>query len=337
MSRKPIIKIKYVTSEKLSKVNPNNIKKYEKYRKTSILKNKEVENTTYKVYQSYFNQFLVYLLEEWDNIDLYSNEFMENAVDIMEGFMGLCQDVLMNHKKIINTKLSAVSSFYLWSFRRRLISKHPFDRMLERMKGAKEEKILNSYYLTNEQILTIRRTLSEDDNNFDIQDQIIFELAMDSANRLGALAETMLSKLNIEEGFFEDIREKRGYRVEVVFSDMTKELIQEWLEIRKDNFDKLSVDYLFITHYKGKYKQMSKSTIQDRVKKFAKIIGIDDFYVHCLRKSALNKVFEDTKDITLAAGLANHKSVETTQSSYIRPKSKTEIRDKIKELKKEGN
>ena len=117
MSKEKINKVKYVTEERLQKVNPDSIKKYEKYKKTSILKNKEVENTTYKVYQSYFNQFLVYLSEEWDNIDLYSEEFMENAIDIMEGFMMLCQDTLLNHKKIINTKLSAISSFYMWSFK----------------------------------------------------------------------------------------------------------------------------------------------------------------------------------------------------------------------------
>ena len=332
MAKEKIYKVRYVTPEKLAKVNPDNIKKYEKYRKTNILKNKEVESTTYKVYKSYFNQFLVYLMEDWDNIDLYSDEFMEECIDIMEGFMMKCQEDLKNHKKIINTKISAVSSFYLWSFKRRLIDKHPFANVLERMKGASEEKILKDHYLTNEQIKTIRREININDN-FDIQDQILFELALDSANRLSAISETKLSKLNLKEGLFTDIREKRGYRVEIVFGDIAKDLIEEWLEERKEEHDKLQLDYLFITKYNGEYKQMGKTTLQYRAKKMANIVGIEDFHFHSFRKSSLNRIYEETGDLTLAQELANHKSIETTQSSYIRPKSKTEIREKIKKLR----
>ena len=33
--------------------------------------------------------------------------FYDNAIDIMEGYIMFCQETLLNHKKIINTKLSA--------------------------------------------------------------------------------------------------------------------------------------------------------------------------------------------------------------------------------------
>ena len=52
-----------------------------------------------------------------------------------------CQETLLNHKKIINTKLSAVSSFYIWSMKRGYVKYHPFDGKLDRMKKANEEKI----------------------------------------------------------------------------------------------------------------------------------------------------------------------------------------------------
>jgi integrase/recombinase XerC len=35
--------------------------------------------------------------------------------------------------------------------------------------------------------------------------------------------------------------------------------------------------------------------------------------------------------------MGNHKSVETTRASYIKPKSKTEVREKIKELMNDKN
>lgn len=325
-------RVKYFTKERVAKINPENIKKYDKYLRSNIIKNRDVEDTTYKVYKNNFNQFLVYLSEEWDNIDVYSEEFMEHAIDILEGFMAFCQDTLLNNKKAINNKLSAISSFYHWSVKRKLVKYHPFDKQLDRMKGANDERIINSYFLTEEQINTIKDEMSKEDSMYDIQDRILFNLAIDSANRIGALSKLTLSTLDLDECVFTDIREKRGYKVEVVFEEETRDIIEEWLSYRKENMDGLEVDNLFISKYKGEYRAMSKGNLQNRIKKIGKIIGIDDFHAHCTRKTKANLITEITGDITLASEFLNHKSIETTRSSYIKAKSKTETRNKIREL-----
>lgn len=172
MGNSKIKRVKYFTKDKLALINPENIKKYEKYRRSNIIKNREVEGTTFKIYQNNFNQFLVYIAEQWDNIDVYSEELFENSIDIIEGYMAFCQDTLFNHKKTINNKIAAVSSFYHWSVKRRLIDYHPFDKRVDRMKGANEEKIINSYFLTKEQINTINEELKKREN-YDIQDEIL--------------------------------------------------------------------------------------------------------------------------------------------------------------------
>lgn len=130
-----VTRVKYFTDEKKASVNQDNVKLYDKYLKSNIIKNRDTKDTTYKTYENFFTQFLVYLSEEWDDIGLYDEKFMKNAVDIMEGFILFCQDVLKNNKKVINTKISAVSSFYLWSMKRKEIDYHPFDKRLDRMKG----------------------------------------------------------------------------------------------------------------------------------------------------------------------------------------------------------
>ncbi|MBS5307805.1 tyrosine-type recombinase/integrase [Clostridium sp.] len=330
-------RVKYFTKERIAKINPDNIKKYEKYLRSNIIKNKDVEDTTFKVYKNNFNQFLVYLSEQWDNIDLYSEEFMDDAVDIMEGFMGFCQDTLLNNKKAINNKLSAISSFYHWSVKRKLIKYHPFDKQLDRMKGANDEHIINSYFLTQEQVDMIKEELAKEDGDYDIQDKILFNLAIDSANRVGALSKLTLSTMDLDECIFSDIREKRGYKVEVVFEEETRDMIEEWLNYRKDNLDKLEVDNLFIVKWNGEYRPMSKVSLQNRIRKIGNIVGIEDFHAHCTRKTKANLVSEMTGDITLASELLNHKSVETTRSSYIKKKSKTETRNKIRELMKKNS
>lgn len=331
MGRKKIKRVKYFTDAKKALINPENKKKYDKYLNSNIIKNRDVKDTTYKVYKNYMEHFLVYLAENWDNIDLYSDEFMENAVDIMEGYISFLQEVLHNNKKVTNTKLSTVSSFYLWSLKRRYIDRHPFDKQLDRMKGANEEQIINSYYLDEEQMNLITETLKED-KRYDIQDKLIWGIMLDSANRVGAISKLTLSTLDLDNMLFEGIREKRGYRVEVVFEEDTKDLIEEWLDIRKD-MDNLEVDSLFITKYQGKYRPMSKGTIQERIKKIGEILGLEDFHAHCIRKTKLNDVYRTTGDLSLAAELANHKSVETTRASYIKPQSKAEIREKIAKLR----
>jgi integrase/recombinase XerC len=138
--------------------------------------------------------------------------------------------------------------------------------------------------------------------------------------------------LDLDECVFADIREKRGYKVEVVFEEETRDIIEEWLSYRKENMDGLEVDNLFISKYKGEYRAMSKGNLQNRIKKIGKIIGIDDFHAHCTRKTKANLITEITGDITLASEFLNHKSIETTRSSYIKAKSKTETRNKIREL-----
>ena len=214
-------RVKYFTPEKKALISKENIELYDKYLRSNIVKNREVKDTTYGTYKNNMDHFLVYLAEEWDNISLYSDEFMEDAVDIIEGYMMFCQDVLHNNKKTINNKIAAISTFYWWSLKRDLVEKHPFDKRVDRMKGANEERIISDYYLNDEQIAEISKGLIEE-KGYDIQDRLIWHIMLDSCNRVGAISKLTLSSLDLENMMFTDIREKRGYRVEVAFSENTK-------------------------------------------------------------------------------------------------------------------
>ena len=129
-----VTRVKYFTKDKEKFINPDNLKKYKKYLQSNIIKNQDVKDTTYKRYEGLFRHFLMWLGENYGDLDLYSDEFMENAVDIMENYIMFCQETLLNHKKIINMKISAVSSFYIWSMKRGFVKYHPFDGKLDRMK-----------------------------------------------------------------------------------------------------------------------------------------------------------------------------------------------------------
>ena len=331
MANEKIKKVKYFTKEKLDKIPEKNIKLYDKYLRSNIIKNKEVEDTTFKVYKNNFYHFLVFLYESHGDLGLYDEEFFDDAVDIMEEYIDFCISTLNNNKQTVNNKIAAVSSFYVWSHKRKLVDKHPFDGQLERMKGSKDEKIIASHYLTQEEVNAITEGL-KDNPKYDIQDKLIWNIMIESCNRVGAIAKLTLSSLNLEEMYFEEIREKLGKRVDVSFEDNSKALIEEWLEQRKE-MDNLEIDSLLITRFNGGYQPMAKATIQKRVKKIGEIIGLEDFRSHSIRKTASNLIYEQTGDLTLASEMLNHNSTAVTQQSYIKPKSKADVKKKIKELK----
>lgn len=326
-----IKRVRYFTKEKLELINPKNKKMYDRYLRSNINKNSEVENTTFKVYQNNMNHFMVYLAENWDNVEMTSDEFMEDALDIMDGYIDFCRNVLHNNKKTINNKLASVSSFYFWSAKRRDIKQHPFDGKLERMKGAQNEEIIASHYLEDHEIEAITEGL-KDTSKYDIQDRLIWHIMLDSGNRVGAISKLNLKSLDIENMLFHDIREKIGYRVEVMFDEESRDLIEEWLKVR-ESMDNLECEAFFITKHKGEWKAMDKATIQYRVKKMGEIIGLDDFRSHSIRKTSGNRLYKETGNMELASRHLNHKSIDTTKQSYIKKESKANFRDEVKQAK----
>src|SRR5699024_4791487 len=301
--------IKYFKKEKKDKINKKNIKAYERYLRSNIIKNPDVKDSTYKTYRSYMDQFFVFLMEEYDNVYVYDEFFLDEAVDILEDFIAFCQDTLGNNKRVINTKLSAISSFFNWSVKRANLDNNPFDGKLERMKGAKDDQIMTHYFLTEEQTNEILSVLKEEykkeKGKYDIQDLLLFKIMLDSANRNGAMSRLRMSKLDKENLMFVDIREKRGKIVEVPFDEDTLEYIEEWIERRKD-IDNLTCDEFFIIKRNKEYSPMSQTPMYMRIRKIGNILGIEDLKPHSIRKTTINNIVETTGDLDLAREYANH-------------------------------
>lgn len=330
--------VKYVTDDKLKLVNPESLKIYDQYLKTNIVKNKDVKNTTFKVYKSYFNTFLVYILDNWDNFYVLDEDFLEeNMIDVMEGYMAFLQDVLENGRKVINTKIATVSAFYMWAVKRRKLKAHPFAGRLDRMKNAQQEKIIAEYFLNKEQVEEITNELSlvEEDgySEYDWQDRMIWHISFDSACRIGALSKLKMSSYDKENGRFINIREKRGKIVSIPLYPETVELMDEYIKYRQ----KLNVDCddLFFSKYQGKWRGISTQALSERVKKIGYIVGVGDFRHHCIRKTRLNLVAK--KDINMAKALANHESLDTTARFYTEKKDQADVLQSIIALEEKEN
>lgn len=325
--------VRYATKARMAKVNPENLKIYERYLKSRIIHNSDVKSTTYKVYHSYMNIFMCYIAEYWDNFYLLDEDFLEDEMlDVMEAYMAFLAEDCGNGKKVINTKVSAISSFYIWATKRRMIKAHPFDGKLDRIKGAQDEKRISVHFLDKEQIKEITDKLAEDKTtllHYDRQDELIWNIAFDSACRIGALYRLSISNLNLDKNVFENIREKRGKIVDIPFTDRTKVIIQNYLKWREENG--IATDAFF---YNREQERMSKQALSLRIRKIGEIIGIGDFRPHSIRKSRLNQIGQ-TGNIELAKELAHHESMDTTARFYMEKKSEAETLKEINALMEE--
>lgn len=325
--------VRYATKARMAKVNPENLKIYERYLKSRIIHNSDVKSTTYKVYHSYMNIFMCYIAEYWDNFYLLDEDFLEDEMlDVMEAYMAFLAEDCGNGKKVINTKVSAISSFYIWATKRRMIKAHPFDGKLDRIKGAQDEKRISVHFLDKEQIKKITDKLAEDKTtllHYDRQDELIWNIAFDSACRIGALYRLSISNLNLDKNVFENIREKRGKIVDIPFTDRTKVIIQNYLKWREENG--IETDAFF---YNREQERMSKQALSLRIRKIGEIIGIGDFRPHSIRKSRLNQIGQ-TGNIELAKELAHHESMDTTARFYMEKKSEAETLKEINTLMEE--
>ena len=300
---------------------------YEEYLNSCIVRNESVKNTTYRTYSNSMKQFIEYLKKYEKNKYLLSKDTLKSTISILEKYIRHCREVKGNNARTINNKITAISSFYIWAVKRDLIATHPFRDKLDRLKVTDVENRRKSYYLSSKEIVEIqvKMKLSE---KYDLQDQIIFNLIIDTGCRISALHSIKISNLDLENGVIFGIVEKEQKIVEFAIFEETIELIKEWLKCRKN-----SAEYLFVTKYRGIFKQMSKSTIRDRVRKIGKLVEIDNLYPHSLRKTSINLLAE-VGGIDLASEFANHSGVDVTKKHYIRKTTAVEKKSKLLEMRK---
>lgn len=307
--------------------NNKNWEIYEEYLNSCIVRNEAVKNTTYRTYANSMKLFIKYLKKYEGNRYLLNKDTLKSTVSILEKYIRHCREIKRNNARTINNKITAISSFYIWAVKRDLIEVHPFRDKLDRLKVTDVEKRRKSYYLSSKEIVEIqvKMKLSE---KYDLQDQIIFNLIIDTGCRISALHSIKIRNLDLENGVIFGIVEKEQKIVEFAIFEETIGLIKEWLKCRKN-----SAEYLFVTKYRGIFKQMSKSTIRDRVRKIGKLVGIYNLYPHSLRKTSINLLAE-VGGIDLASEFANHSGVDVTKKHYIRKTTAVEKKSKLLEMRK---
>lgn len=321
---------KYEVAEKITGrelgISEKNIEIYVKYLQSCIIKSQDTVQTTYKTYFDNMKLFFRYLKEHEGNRYILSQDTQKNFTDIWERYCSYCFSN-GNSRVTVNKKRTACSTFFDWCLKRRLIKINPFV-YVEKLKITAGDKRRNSYFLTASQIWEINYTLKRD-KKFDVQDLLLFNLFLDSGARISEIYGLTLEQLDMEEMLFNEVRHKEGYIEPVIFFSETKDILKTWLQERADK--NIQSIFLFITTYNKKINRMSKETIRARVRKIGKIVGIEDFYPHSIRKSILNITGQQSE--TVAAALGHHKSTTVTREHYMKKKKLTEMRNTLLQIR----
>lgn len=317
--------VKYVTNEKLEKINPKNAKLVDKY---FSFKNMNLSDDTKKSYMSDFNQWLVYIMEHHDNqyiLDVL--EDVDDMVDLLEDYMAFCTTFLGNNERRIQRRMASISSFFGYLRRKRKIRENPIEFMERPSLKAGEKPQVVQTFLTIKQVEEIRQKLEE---LGDIQLEMYFEVALTTMARVKALNSIRIEQINFEEGVIERVIEKEGYEVDLYPSDLSMELINKWLDYRKEQ--DIECEYLFIGKYNGKWDQISKSTMQmGWVKKIGDLIGVPQLHNHDFRHSYSSIMYNSGMKLEDVQGLLHHQSPDVTLKHYIK-KDASKIKDNKKKF-----
>ena len=309
--------------------NKVNLDIYNMYLDSNKARNFESMKTTYKIYKSNMMQFLVYLQKNEGNRLLLSESTLKKSVEILERYINQCRDS-GNNNQTINNKLTAISSFYIWAVKRDLISHHPFQHKLDRLKKGDFDKRRESYFLSMEDIIRARILMQHNSKKFDIQSRLIWDLFLESAARISALNNLKITQL--KNGYFAGVREKGNKMVDIIFLNNTDKNLKEWLQERE--VKGIDNEFLFLTKRDGKYVQMGQSTMRNRIKKIGLLIGYEKLYPHTLRKTAIN-ILKGLSDLNTASEFANHSSTKVTRDHYIKGNTGEENREKFMQIRRE--
>lgn len=307
--RKKKQRVQYVTEAKKKKINQQSIDVYTRYIRGMLMRSGKISKTTYRTYKSYFYIFLCFILDFYDNVYILDEYWIEeNMVEVMDHFADFLKVELNNSANTVNTKISAVSSFYHWAVKRREIDQHPFSGELKRPKIHKDSyKDYN--ILTPEEVQTIKSELALCNtplSEYNKLDQVIFHIAYDSACRAESLSQLTVGSLDMDTMRFKNIASIRGRIIDVPFSKETHKIIEEFLEMRE--LIGVDCDNMFYVRSGGGWKEMSKQSLYARIRKIGEIVDCNHLRPQDIRETRIEHI--KTEKESLARTLIKETSNE---------------------------
>ena len=243
----------------------------------------------------------------------------------IERFMQYISVYLKDGKTITNSnsgkkrKLSAISSFFTYLIKHRMIKEDPTN-IIDSPK-IKDKPILR---LTPDEIVKLIQIvetgegLTERELSYHkktvFRDTAIVVLLLDTGIRLSELI-----GINIKDVFFDEnafkVTRKGGSQAILYYSNYTKDILMRYFEQRKkienEGEDK---DALFLSLQN---KRITHRAVEKLVKKYTRIVNpLKKISPHKFRSTFGTALYHNTGDIYLVADVLGHRDVNTTKKHY---------------------
>lgn len=223
------------------------------------------------------------------------------TVNDLRSFIEFCFDRGLK-KSSIERKISAIRSFFLFLYRREMISSNPSRKLIYPKKESRLPKFL--YLKEYEALIEF-----EVKNFFDARDKALISLFYSTGCRISELAGSLLKDLSLDEGKLK-VQGKGSVDRIVFLTDESAALTKNYLKERITKFG--SADGYIFVNKNGD--GISIRGMYDIIIKRGAAAGLSHKLTpHTLRHSFATELLNRGADIRGVQELLGHKSISTTQ------------------------
>ena len=299
--------------EKLKQINPETQKLMQKYKIDMSLR--DLSPKSIYSYEKDLNQWFIYILDHQ-----FNQSVTELSDDDITEFLYFCKQEGNNVERM-KRRMAAISAFYKFLRKKKLIKENPTEFMDRPKKGM---PVTVQTYLTPEQVDLMRTKLTE---YGDLQLKTYAMFSLSTMARVNAIANLKWEQIDFEARECRDVLEKEGYIVELSFSNEVKDLL---LALKKEREDKGINDYgwVFYSRYNDETKPISNGTLLEWCKKIGNMIGVPTLHCHDFRHSGATLLKNMGMSLEDISELLHHSGTDVTSKFYIKKDT-----SKIKALK----